>query len=522
MSAMPVNQGSDIDKVSIKPGVSVLSVLRHLNYKPWFALAEFVDNAVQSFIDCREKLEMVHGGDYKVKVQISIDSSRPGRISIKDNAGGISRGDFPRAFRPAAIPTDTSGLSEFGMGMKSAACWFCPRWHVRTKALGEAVERTVRFDIEKIVHDQLEELEISQTSVDEDLHFTEVVLMDLHHVPVKKTVNKIKEHLTDIYRVFIRDNVLDLYFNNERLTYTEPNILSAPYVRDKGSKDQIWRKDIHFDLGEDLRATGFAALRDPGNFARCGFALFRRGRLIQGSGNEGYRPQLIYGQPGSFRSLRLFGELHLEGFEVSHTKDGFRWDENEEPFLELLKEHLDSSDLPLLKQADGYRALAARNKRKQAAQRAVARIAEVMEENLPTTLPRVADEPPVETPTEALSAQAILAQRELTIDFRGNQWLIKIELTDEPTEDQWLTISDQAPSDSIPNIIEIRVALAHPFMVAFAQTDPDDVEALLRVAAGLALAEKLARLSGHKYTGTIRRNLNEILREALSQAWAEQ
>jgi hypothetical protein len=37
-------------KVNIRPGVSVLSVLRHLNYSPWFALAEFVDNAVQSFI----------------------------------------------------------------------------------------------------------------------------------------------------------------------------------------------------------------------------------------------------------------------------------------------------------------------------------------------------------------------------------------------------------------------------------------------------------------------------------------
>jgi hypothetical protein len=39
-----------IERVSIRPGVGILSVLRHLNYKPWFALAEFVDNAVQSYI----------------------------------------------------------------------------------------------------------------------------------------------------------------------------------------------------------------------------------------------------------------------------------------------------------------------------------------------------------------------------------------------------------------------------------------------------------------------------------------
>ena len=59
--------------------------------------------------------------------------------------------------------------------------------------------------------------------------------------------------------------------------------------------------------------------------------------------------------------------------------------------------------------------------------------------------------------------------------------------------------------------------MAHPFMVRFAQTDAEDIEALLRVAAGLALAEKLAREVGQRYTGTIRRNLNDILREALSK-----
>lgn len=507
-----------LDKVSIRPGVSVLSVLRHLNYKPWFALAEFVDNAVQSFAECNDELKAMHGETFKVKVNIDVDSSRPGRISIRDNAGGIALSDFPRAFRPAAAPADTSGLSEFGIGMKSAACWFSSRWQVRTKALGENVERTVSFDIDKIVNDQIEELEISELDADTKLHFTEIILEAPHHLPVRRTVGKIKEHLTDIYRVLVREGTLELYFNDELLSYNEPSVLIAPDERDKESEPKLWRRDIHFDFGDGLFVNGFAALRDPGNYNRSGFALFRRKRLIQGSGDEGYRPQLIYGTRVNLRSLRLFGELHLEGFEVSHTKDGFRWDENEEPFLELLKEHLESDDLPILRQADQYRALEPRRKRKKAAEQALDSTAKVMAENLPEVLPQIADKPLVETPTQPLSVQKTLANRELTVDFRNEEWTIKIELSDERSESQWLRMSDQAAAGESPNTIEIRLALAHPFMLRFAQTDPDDIEALLRVAAALALSEKIARLSGREHTGTLRRNFNDILREAFSKA----
>jgi Histidine kinase-, DNA gyrase B-, and HSP90-like ATPase len=502
--------------VSIRPGVSVLSVLRHLNYRAWFALAEFVDNSLQSYLQHRSELEALHGPSFKLQVSIDIEANKPARISIRDNAAGIAQSDFSRAFRPAAIPPDLTGLSEFGMGMKSAACWFASGWHVRTKALGEPVARIIRFDVAKIVHDQIEELEIEDEPSSVNAHFTEVVLVDLHHVPVTKTLSKIKEHLTDIYRVFIRDGVLDLKFNGESLTFEEPPVLRAPFVKEPDGPVRTWRKPISFDFGDDLKVTGFAALRDPGNYARSGFALFRRGRLIQGSGDEGYRPPMIFAQPGSYRYLRLFGELHLEGFEVSHTKDGFRWDENEQPFIELLKEHIDNEDLPLLRQADGYRVIAARAERTAAAREAVDRTSTALQQGLPKALEEVADKPPVETRSEALEDQPMLASKEIEIDFRGEKWRIKVELGDDAAEGQWLAISDTVLTRASGRTIEIRVSLTHPFMVSFAQTDPDDVEALLRVASALALAEMLARRTGVKLAGTIRRNLNDILREALS------
>lgn len=505
-----------IKTVNIKPGVSVLSILRHLNYKPWFALAEFVDNAVQSYVANRLALEALHGPAFKLRVNIDIESTAPTLITVRDNAAGIALADFPRAFRPAAIPPDRSGLCEFGMGMKSAACWFAPSWRVRTKALGEGVERTVRFDVEKIVHDQLEELGISEVPAEQNVHFTEIILDNLHHFPVKRTVAKIKEHLTDIYRVYIRQGLLELHIGGDLLKYIEPGILHARFARDTGGQSCAWRNDINFDFGEGLSVSGFAGLMDPMNTGRSGFALFRRGRLIEGSGDEGYRPPLIFGQPGNFRWRRLFGELHLEGFEVSHTKDGFCWDENEQPFLELLREHLDSDDLPLLRQADLFRVQAARNEVAEAAQIAVARAVEAMKTTLPEVLPRIAVAPQVDTQTVPLEPEPTIASRELQIDFREQAWLIRIELTNDPAQSEWLAMSDQVSTGDDPHVIEIRVSMAHPFMVNFAQTNPDEVEALVRVAAALALAEKLARNTGVRMAKTIRRNMNEILRDALS------
>ena len=503
--------------VDIRPGTSMLAVLRHLNYKPWYALGEFVDNAVESFVQRGEALEKAEGERLKLRVNIDIDTAFPARISIRDNAAGIFESEYGRAFRPAAIPPDRSGLAEFGMGMKSAACWFAPRWSVRTSALGEPIARTVCFNIENIVNDDIKELTIREVKEKPETHFTEIVLEDIFHVPIGRTIAKLKEHLTDIYRAFIRDGLLELIFNGDVLTYRAPKILETPYFKQKDGPDRIWRKDIAFDFGDDLSVHGFAALRDPASTSKAGFSLFRRGRVIQGSGDEGYRPAYVFGHSNSYRYQRLFGELHLDGFDVSHTKDGFRWDENEQPFLELLREYLDSGDIPLLKQAEGYRAREPVALLKTVAKQAVSNTTRVMETRLPEVLPVVAATAPVDTPKKEAPQAFLLAGRQFNILFRDKDWSINVEIANDASESQWVAISDAAETHSHPRQLSIRVSMAHPFMMRFAQTDMEDVEALLRLAAALGLAEVLARDSGVRNAGTIRRNVNDILRDALSE-----
>ena len=49
------------DKVNIAPSVGYLSILSSINYKAWFAIGEFVDNSIQSYIDNKPKLKSLHG-----------------------------------------------------------------------------------------------------------------------------------------------------------------------------------------------------------------------------------------------------------------------------------------------------------------------------------------------------------------------------------------------------------------------------------------------------------------------------
>ena len=347
--------------------------------------------------------------------------------------------------------------------MKSAACWFAPRWSVRTSALGEPVVRTVRFDIENIVNDDIEELEVREDREAAEYHYTEIVLDEVFRVPVKRTVAKLKEHLTDIYRSFIREGLLELCFNGEILIYREPKVLRAPYFKDENGPVREWRKNIAFDFGDGLSARGFAALRQTASTAKAGFALFRRGRVIEGSGDDGYRPKHVFGHSNSFRYQRLFGELHLDGFEVSHTKDGFRWDENEQPFLELLREHLDGGGLPLLRQAEGYRVLQSNERLKAATKEAVANTTRVMESRLPAVLPEIASAEPVGTPDKESAGSSVLAGRRFSIRFRDKDWSINVELVNDPSEGEWVAISDAPETPADPRRLSIRVSMAHPF-----------------------------------------------------------
>jgi histidine kinase/DNA gyrase B/HSP90-like ATPase len=510
-----------VDRVSIRPEVTILSVLQHLNYRPWFALAEFVDNSLQSFLAHRKEIERVDGRQAKLRVEIETNSEEGGLIVIRDNAAGIYQSEFPRAFRPAELPPDTKGLSEFGMGMKSAACWFAKNWSVRTSALGEAVERKVTFDIAEIIDDRIEELKVKSRNAEARKHYTEITLWNLHHPPKGRTLGKIREHLASIYRMFLRDGTLILTVDRDPLHHTEPAVLVAPPYRTPTSKPRTWRKDVGFQLGKGVKVSGFAALRETASLAYAGFALFRRKRLIEGSADEPYRPPQIFGNANSYRYQRVFGEFTLDGFDVSHTKDGFRWEEHEDLFLSTLKKELERGPIDLLGQAEGHRAKPPRKSIKMRAAEATDHVADIVERDVKPLLTKESRVParPGRVPESVPRSTLQASEKTVAVDDGKRNWEVTVRTSVDPGIGPWLRIGDRAGRKEKGRDVRsltIDIALDHPFVEQFLGPSNENVELFVRFAVAIAISLILGEDATGANANFALHHLNSLLRDALS------
>lgn len=506
----PINESS----IYIRPQVGMYSAFARLNYKPWFALAEFVDNSIQSFLHNRSKLEG-DGHQGPLVIDINIDDNE---VSVTDRAGGIAWPDFPRAFSPATPPEDATGLSEFGLGMKAAASWFSKRWNVRTSALGEPVERTVTFDIPRITREGIENLPIEARPGRDSDHFTVITMRDLRVHPRSRTLVKIREHLSSIYRVLTKEGIVRLRLTasgrTDELIYEHPELLVAPHHRSPLGPSILWRQEFVVDLG-DRKVTGWAGIMKGGSHARAGFSVFRRRRLIEGSVGETYKPHTIFGSPNSFASQRVVGEMFVEGFDVTHTKDGVQWHGYEDEVLESIRRQLDSYQMPLLDQAEGYRARkVAASLSKDFGTEALTATVEAL--STPAAANALHAEPGSEVtaastvPEPELPPPPVLQHRviKIPIERDGRSWDVHLKLVHDRALPFYRTSS---VIEDDREVVSVELNLDHEFSIGHINDNESALQPVLRLVASIALAEKVARDSGVKNAGVIRQYTNDIL-----------
>lgn len=326
-------------KINIRPTSSVYATYKRLSYQPWTAIAEFVDNSTQSFYDHKDELmSQKYAKGLNITIKYIEDTVEGDRLEIIDDAYGMEWTDFQRAVVLDRPPQNTSGRNEFGMGLKTAACWFGSLWSVESTQLNSTTKYYTEINVDELGKYKTEEINVREETVSKKDHFTKIVIRKLNkRIVGPRTIGKVKDLLSSIYREDLRTGLVRITYNGSALQFKEP-----PVYVDENSK--IWEKDVSFTVqheGKELSVKGFIAIRIPGSVKDAGFTLIRRGRVIVGGSEKNYRPTELFGDANSYAWQRMYGELHMDNWPVTQAKDGFDWHNSglEEAFIDELSKY---------------------------------------------------------------------------------------------------------------------------------------------------------------------------------------
>ena len=510
------------EKINIRPTTGVYATYKNLRYEPWTALAEFIDNSTQSYFDHKQELKNLD--DFNkliVEINYSVDDNGQDILTIKDNAYGMESEDFYRAIVLDKPPVNTTGRNEFGMGLKTAACWFGSYWTVISSRYGSEYEYRASVDVDELSKTKEDSIEQDINEVSKDLHYTIIEIRDLNKKIIgSRTIGKVKTFLSSIYRQDIRNKEVDIYYNGELLTFQDPEI----YI----DEDQHqWKREIEFNInhkGKELKTKGFIAIRKKASVSGAGLTLLRRGRVIIGGAEENYRPKDLFGDSNSFAYQRVFGELHMDNWPVTQAKDNFDWNDEalEEKFIEALKPLIK----PVKDKADDIRV------RKSASQKQV--VVDAVE-NLKSF--GIIDDSSIEftdittntnNSTENNNQEdenlvsikkgntsIILNEKaisHISITRGNNKYNLDLEYNDNLS--QWLSISRS--NDDNSNIFYVKLNMTHPFFSNLTASK-DFIDVMTRFVLCMVIAEVEASITstqdGKVEVDTIRLKMNKLLEE---------
>jgi len=310
-------------------GLNAILNYRRMSYEIWYALAEFVDNSTQSFFNNRDELIRAYedeGAGSKLEVHITYEREPSQVLRIVDNAMGMEIDEIQRALQVATPPPINTGRCRYGMGLKTASCWIGNKWIIRTKKLGSTKEYMVAVDVNKIALGfPNPELTIRENQPTQT-HYTIIEITEHNREFKGRTISKIKDYLRSMYRMDILQGILRLTYNGEELTWDsfESRIL-------KNRHGELVKRAFEFSV-YGKKVTGWAGVLAKGARADAGFSILHSNRVIKGW-PDSWRPEKIFGNNrNDLLNQRLVGEISLDDFEVSHTKDNIQWygDEQEQ------------------------------------------------------------------------------------------------------------------------------------------------------------------------------------------------
>ncbi len=499
-----------MNKVSIATKPLVYSTFRYISNHVWHAIGEYVDNSIQSYLDHKDLLQEINP-QHKLTVSINFDVEHD-VIVIKDNAFGIEESKFDKAFELANVPLDASGLNEFGMGMKVSSIWLSNLWSVETTAYGESVKKTVVFDLDEVVRKEETELIVKEEPTDSNSHYTIITLKKLsQNKPTSRQIQYIVKHLASIYTKFIRENILELQVNGNVITDVQLKPLTASYWKTPNEPPILWKKEINFEARQ-YKVKGFIGILEKMSTSiDNGFLLFRRNKVIGTSYDSKYRPKKLCGEVGSPRYKRIYGELELEGFSVSFTKNAFTQDDDLEVFVEELAKELQKDDsFKIFDQAQKYTPTKTKVEKKAVAHQLVNSIASGLSKPIVIAKPTVVQKELFEDPKEIKSATGPKPQietQETPVTVGDKQFFLSIGALEKSSTDPFYDIV--TTSDGHYRSV---INLKHRFFERFSSLveNEKDYEPISSIIRAMIITEIVMNKDQVKDSNAFRMKFNEI------------
>ena len=175
-------------------------------------------------------------------------------------------------------------------------------------------------DVNKIAGGDNDLAHFAVTGRPEDQHYTVIEIRDHNQVFHGRTIGKIKDFLRSMYRQDLRRGWATIEWQGSPLEWNDSDFQFLQ-ARD----DSTYRKDFEF-CAAGKKVKGWVGVLSRGSRANAGFSILHADRVVRGW-PESWRPEAIYGFQGrnDLINQRLVGEIHLNDFEVSHTKDDILW-----------------------------------------------------------------------------------------------------------------------------------------------------------------------------------------------------
>lgn len=340
-------------KVKTESSLGVyLHTCRTLSYSWKHAIGELVDNAVDSFLE--------HEDDLPKGVDIRINYDGPSKkLSIIDNAYGMDEEAIEAAVQITRSHKTKQyyegGIGRYGLGLKKSSTFLGDKWKVVTKGKDSDSKFTVDVDVMKLYHNNASEVTIKDVK-SKGKHGTRIEI-ELRKPMKGRAERSVKESLAEMYRYYIEDGKIRIWWNEEELEYSQPPTRITEVVTKEGVETTPWWSRIELDVKVKNKKVatvpGEIYILETMSNTTSGIQLFHSGRMVvggSGSPNKNWRPSELVGGAENYRARRFCAVLNLDALEVNHQKDGFAWNIFDEEDLilalkdsKLVKSYLDEA-----------------------------------------------------------------------------------------------------------------------------------------------------------------------------------